>query len=237
MKLLVLQHIACEHPGAFRDVLRERGVDWTAVELDEGEPLPEWQQFDGVVAMGGPMGANDEAAHPWLEEEKLLIAEAVDAGLPFLGVCLGAQLLASAFEAGVWTMPAAEVGLLPVERTAAGEADPVLGPLATPIVTLQWHGDTFDLPRDAVLLASSPVAPNQAFRLGEAAYAVQFHLEVTPEMAAAWADVPAYRDSLAATLGPAAGDAFLREVAARAPELTGQARALFSNWLDVAGAA
>ncbi len=137
----------------------------------------------------------------------------------------------------MWTMPAAEVGLLPVERTPAGEADPVLGPLATPIVTLQWHGDTFDLPRDAVLLASSPVAPNQAFRLGEAAYAVQFHLEVTPEMAEAWADVPAYRDSLAATLGPEAGAAFLREVAVRAPELTGQARALFSNWLDVAGAA
>jgi GMP synthase (glutamine-hydrolysing) len=236
VRLLVLQHIACEHPGAFREVLRERGVDWTAVELDEGERLPAWPQFDGVVAMGGPMGANDEAAHPWIEEEKQLIAEAVDAGLPFLGVCLGAQLLAAAFDAGVWTMPAAEVGLLPVERTEAGRDDPVLGPLAAPLVSLQWHGDTFDLPRDAVRLASSPAAPNQAFRLGDKAYAVQFHLEVTPEMVDAWAQVPAYSASLDRTLGPDAGAAFLREAAARAPAMAGQARTLFGGWLDVAAA-
>lgn len=236
MRLLVLQHIACEHPGAFRDILQERAIAWDAVELDAGEPLPAWEPYDGIVVMGGPMGAGDEAEHPWLREEKALVAAAVAAGRPFLGVCLGAQLLAAALGARVWTMPEPEVGLLPVKRTAAGRTDTVLGALAEPLVTLQWHGDTFDLPDGATLLASSPVAPHQAFRVGDAAYAVQFHLEVTPEMADAWAEVPAYRESLARTLGADAGADFLAEIAAQAPALTGQARTLFARWLDAAQA-
>ena len=134
-------------------------------------------------------------------------------------------------------MPESEVGLLPVERTEAGRSDPVLGPLEAPIVSLQWHGDTFDLPDGAVLLASSPVAPHQAFRVGERAYGVQFHLEVTPEMARQWGEIPAYRDALAATLGDEGGRAFLAEVEARAGELGTQARTLIEGWLDVAGSA
>ena len=101
MRLAVLQHIACEHPGVFSEVMRERGVEARAVELDEGEPLPDWREFDAVLAMGGPMGVGDEAEHPWLAE-KQWVGEAVAAGRPFLGVCLGVQLLAAALGARVY---------------------------------------------------------------------------------------------------------------------------------------
>jgi GMP synthase (glutamine-hydrolysing) len=236
MRLLVLQHIACEHPGVFTQVIAERGVEAVAVEVDEGEPLPDWREFDAVLAMGGPMGAGDDADHPWLAAERRLVREAVDARRPFLGVCLGVQLLAAALGARVYTTETAEVGLLEVELTDEGRADPLFAGLDDRLVSLQWHADTFELPPGAVRLARSPAAENQAFRSGEAAYGVQFHLEVTAEMAREWATIPAYRESLADTMGEAAGKDFMESVERRAGELHPPARRLFSNWLALAGA-
>jgi GMP synthase (glutamine-hydrolysing) len=168
MRVLVLQHIACEPPGVFEDVLDERAHELVRVELDEGEPLP-GGSWDAIVAMGGPMSVNDESEHRWLAGEKAAIASHVRAGRPFWGSCLGAQLLASALGARVYAGPAPEVGVLAVQLTEAGLDDPVLGALPPSIDTLQWHGDTFDLPEGAVLLASSPAYPHQAFRVGRAA--------------------------------------------------------------------
>ena len=123
----MLQHIACEHPGVFSEVMEERGVEAVPVELDEGEALPDWREFDAVLAMGGPMGAYDDAEHPWLAAEKELVREAVEDGRPFLGVCLGVQLLAAALGAEVRPMPnGAEVGLLPVELTDEGRGAPAV---------------------------------------------------------------------------------------------------------------
>jgi GMP synthase (glutamine-hydrolysing) len=234
MRVLVLQHISCEHPGVFSDVMRERDVEAVPVELDEGEPLPDWRGFDAVLAMGGPMGAGDDAEHPWLGAEKQLVRDAVEGGRPFLGVCLGVQLLAAALGARVYAAEQAEVGLLPVELTAEGRADPLFAGLDDSLVSLQWHGDTFDLPSGATRLARSPQVPNQAFRSGERAYGVQFHLEVTPDQAREWADVPAYQHSLANTLGEEKGAEFIAEARRRADELHPPARRLFSNWLDIA---
>jgi len=231
MDILVLQHIACEPPGVFEDVLVERGATIHRVELDEGEPLPERRDFDAVIAMGGPMSVNDEEAFPWLQDEKRLIADTVRAGTPFWGVCLGVQLLASSLGARVYPGDEPEVGLLPVEITPAGRADPVFGSAPDGLVTLQWHGDTFDLPDGAVRLAGSPAYPNQAFRVA-AAYGVQFHLEVTPEMAREWATVPEYAESLERTLGPGTAPAFLAGIEAGADEMLGHGRALFERWLD-----
>jgi GMP synthase (glutamine-hydrolysing) len=95
MQVLVLQHIACEPPGVYEDVLRERGANIHRVELDEHDPLPDWKRFDAIIAMGGPMSVNGDAKLPWLRDEKALINEAVRAGVPFFGACLGAQLLAA----------------------------------------------------------------------------------------------------------------------------------------------
>jgi GMP synthase (glutamine-hydrolysing) len=234
VRVLVLQHIACEHPGVFSEVMRDRGVEQVPVELDENEPLPEWREFDAVLAMGGPMGAVDDAEHPWLAPEKQLVREAVDEGRPFLGVCLGVQLLAAALDAPVYPAERPEVGLLPVELTPEGRDEPLFAGVEEPLVSLQWHGDTFDLPAGATLLARSPLVTNQAFRAAERAYGVQFHLEVTGEMAREWAKVPAYQRSLADTLGEEEGARFIADVERRADELHPAARRLFSNWLDLA---
>jgi GMP synthase (glutamine-hydrolysing) len=234
VRVLVLQHIACEHPGVFSEVMRDRGVEQVPVELDENEPLPDWSEFDAVLAMGGPMGAHDDVDHLWLGAEKRLVRDAVDGGRPFLGVCLGVQLLAAALDAPVYPAERPEVGLLPVELTPEGREDPLFAGVDEPLVSLQWHGDTFDLPDGAALLARSPLVPNQAFRAGERAYGVQFHLEVTGEMAREWAEVPAYQRSLAETLGEEEGAAFIADVERRADELHPAARRLFANWLEIA---
>ena len=236
MDVLVLQHISCEPPGVYEDVLLERGARIHRVELDEGEPLPDGRDFSAVVAMGGPMSANDEHELPWLGAEKAFIAETVRAGTPFFGACLGAQLLAASLGAEVTTGPAPEVGLLPVFLTEAAADDPLFAGLPRELLTLQWHGDTFALPEGAVLLASSPAYPNQAFRFGRAAYGIQFHLELSREMAAEWADVPAYATALTQVLGPGAETALVDELAAHADELRGHGRALFERWLELGAA-
>lgn len=215
----------------FEDVLGERGATLQRVELDEGEALPDWDAFDAIVAMGGPMSATDDNELPWLAAERQLIAEAVHAGAPFFGVCLGVQLLAASLGARVYPGPEPEVGLLPVTLTGAALDDPVFAALPRELVTLQWHGDTFDLPEDAVRLATSPAYENQAFRYRNA-YGVQFHLEVSGEMATEWTEVPEYAASLERTLGAEAGAAFVRGIAEGAEGMRAHGRGLFERWLD-----
>ena len=225
MRALVLQHIDCEPPGAYEDVLHEQGWELVRVELDEGEALPHREEeFDAIVAMGGPMSVNDDDALPWLREEKEFIAAAVHAGTPFFGACLGVQLLASALGSTVYPGPEPEVGLLPIRLTEAARSDPVFAGLPEELLTFQWHGDTFDLPPDV----------NQAFRFGERVYGVQFHLEVSAEMAREWSLVPEYAASLESVLGADAAGRLIDELAVRSEELRGYARELFRRWLELA---
>ena len=233
MNVLVLQHIACEPPGVYEDVLVEHGASIHRVEIDEGDPLPDRREFDVIVAMGGPMSVNDEEELPWLRAEKAFIDEAVRAGTPFFGACLGVQLLAASLGGVVSAGPAPEVGILPVFLTEAAAGDPVFGDLPRELLTLQWHGDTFSLPDGAVLLASSPAYPNQAFRWGPVAYGVQFHLELSREMAEEWTRVPAYAEALLGVLGPGSETALVDELAAHAEELRGHGRRIFERWFEL----
>jgi GMP synthase-like glutamine amidotransferase len=210
--------------------LRERGAELVRVELDEGEPIPQ-ADFDAIVAMGGPMSVNDEAALPWLAGEKRFVEDAVRAGTPYWGVCLGVQLLASSLGARVYPGPEPEVGLLPVELTEEARVDPVFAGAPDALVTLQWHGDTFDLPDGAVRLAGSPAYPNQAFRYASA-YGVHFHLEVSTAMAHEWADVPEYAASLERVLGPGATGDFVAGIGEHSAEMLAHGRGLFERWLD-----
>jgi GMP synthase (glutamine-hydrolysing) len=231
VRALVLQHIACESPGVYEDLLVERGVEIARIELDEGDSLPSGEAFDLIVAMGGPMSANDEAELPWLRHEKRLIRSAVEAGTPFWGVCLGVQLLASALGARVYPVREPEVGVLPVHLTGDALSDTVFGGLPHSFVTLQWHGDTFELPPGATLLASSPVCEHQAFRYRRA-YGVQFHLEVSGSMAEEWAAVPAYARSLESVRGPGGLQQLLAEYAGQRDDVLSLGRTLFAHWLD-----
>jgi GMP synthase (glutamine-hydrolysing) len=233
-RVLVLQHASCEPPGAFEDVLVARDAVIDRVELDLGEPLPSaLNGVDAIVAMGGPMSVNDEVERPWLADEKRLIATAVHAGVPFWGCCLGAQLLAAALGARVYPADAPEVGVLPVDPTAAGRADPVLGPCAWPLHALQWHGDTFDLPAEAVLLGSSDACEQQAFRWGRSAYGIQFHIEAGPEMVGEWAALPAYAASAESALGPGGAAQLVTGVRAASVTMRAEATALFTRWVDL----
>lgn len=229
MQILVLQHVACEPPAVFEDVLLESGAKIIRVELDEGEAVPDGE-FDAIVAMGGPMSVNDHDEHPWLLHELALIRDWVESGRPYWGSCLGAQLLAAALGSRVYAGPAPEVGVLPIELTADAQTDPLFAGLPPTLPTLQWHGDTFDLPEDAVLLASSPAYVNQAFRY-KAAYGVQFHIEVTPALAREWAEIPAYAEYADRVLGPGAVAGLMADFDASCAEMQRHARALFEGFV------
>lgn len=229
-RILVLQHAGCEPPGAYEDELLERRIPFVRVLLDEGEELPGWRAYAGIVVMGGAMGANDEVIHPWLGPEKRLIAEAVRAGTPYWGVCLGAQLLAASLGARVGPGARPELGVMRVELSAAARDDPVFALAPRSFPTLQWHGDTYQLPPGAVQLARSELYEQQAFVV-DRAYALQFHLEVTSELAGEWMEIPAYVEELEQHAGAGAPAALLADVKAAEPDSVALARELFSRWL------
>jgi len=233
MRILVLQHIACEPPGEYEDVLRELGAELVRVELDEGETLPDWRGFDALVAMGGPMDTFEEDLHPWLAGEKRAIAELAWEGKPFWGVCLGAQLLADALGARVYPGTAPEIGVLPIALTALAAADPITAGLPKTLPAFHWHSCSFDLPSGATLLASSQAYPNQVFRAGRRAYGLQCHLEVSTGLVRDWLEVPAYAESLERANGTGAAERMLAELAASESSIRSLARTLFERWLAI----
>lgn len=174
----VFTHVDFEGPAAIADAAAEREIFVRVHQLGDGDPLPELDTIRRLVVMGGPMGALDDAEHPFLTEERRLLANAVERGVPVLGVCLGAQLLAAALRARVYPGADAEIGAGTVELTPAANNDPVLGVIdSKTLAAFHWHGDTFDLPEGALRLASSDQYENQAFRVGTA-YGFQFHIEL-----------------------------------------------------------
>jgi GMP synthase-like glutamine amidotransferase len=184
---VAIQHVPFEGPGLIAEVAGRRGIELRQCHPYRGEPLPPENELDGLVVMGGPMGAGDTVEHPYLAREAELIAAMVNAGRPVLGVCLGAQLLARALGARIYRGEQAEIGFGTVSLTQAGLEDPVLGSLGVEILpVMHWHQDTFDLPAQALWLARSELFAHQAFRVGKRTYGLQFHLEVDRELARAW---------------------------------------------------
>jgi GMP synthase-like glutamine amidotransferase len=230
-EVLILQHIACEPAAAYEDELRARGLAARRVRLDAGDQLPDWRDFAGIVAMGGPMGSNDERSHRWLAAEKRFIADAVGGGTAYWGVCLGAQLLAASLGARVAPGNVPEVGVLPVRLTPSAASDPVFAAAPEVFDALHWHSDTYELPAGAVRLAESAQYEQQAFVVGNA-YAVQFHIEVTPSLVTQWAQVPAYADSLERIWGEGAMSRLLGQVARAELRFTLLARELLGRWLE-----
>jgi GMP synthase-like glutamine amidotransferase len=190
--VVVVEHAEAEGPVRIGEVLQERGHELVHVRADLGEPVPESAAgLRGLVVMGGLQDAFSDDGFPSRRAELALLADAVARRTPTLGVCLGAQLLADAAGGAAKPGHSAEIGWLPVELTAEAEHDALLSGLPSPLTVLQWHFDTFDLPPEAVLLASSSAYRNQAFRVGERAWGLQLHVEVDePTVAAFLASTP-----------------------------------------------
>jgi GMP synthase-like glutamine amidotransferase len=187
MRFHCLQHVPFETPGILSDLLREKGHSLQITHLYRGDVHPSVENLDGLVIMGGPMSVHDEKEFSWLSAEKELIAAAIRGDKKVLGICLGAQLIASVSGGRVYPNPHKEIGFWPVQWTEdavqwtapATQQFPGLRQLeAKPI--FHWHGETFDLPTGATLLASTSPCINQAFRLGRHVLGLQFHPEVTP---------------------------------------------------------
>lgn len=222
MHILVLQHISIEHPGVFRDLWAQGGHTWCAVELDAGESIPALDGFDLMVAMGGPMDVWQEREHPWLIPEKVAIRRWVkDLERPFLGICLGHQLLADALGGKVTPMARPEVGVVDIDLTADGRAEPLLVGSRECIEGLQWHSAEISiLPPGGRTLATNAASPFQAIRWGKYAYGFQYHIEIAATTVSEWSAVPEYSAALDRTLGA--------DGAARLDKLVAESLAKFS---------
>lgn len=221
MEILVLRHEPFEHLGHFGRILTEKNLSFTYRDL--GQPLS-LHGYSAVIVMGGPQSANDPDAG--LAAEMRLIAEAIEARLPVLGVCLGAQLIAKTLGARVYKNEAKEIGWAPVYFTEAAKNDAVLGSFASPTTFFHWHGETFDLPPGAEWLAYSDLCKHQAFRYGRNVYGLQFHPEIEAAMIVDWSAQPSNCgdvETLDRPIDPTAEDSEML------------ARTVIEGWLAVAG--
>lgn len=231
MKFLVLQHIDIEHPGVFREFMKNDNVQIDTVELDVGEKIPKLDTYDAMIVMGGPMDTWQEEIHPWLVPEKESIYEfACVQKKPYLGLCLGAQLLGEAVGGKVNKMDNPEIGILDINIS---NHNSIFKSMENNIKVLQWHSyEISDLPDSATLLASSDVCKVQAFSF-ERAYGLQFHVEQTNETVPQWSCIPEYKTALEETLGSNALDKFTSGVDDNLAAFNDSAKIIYNNFINI----
>ncbi|MGD9742191.1 MAG: type 1 glutamine amidotransferase [Dongiaceae bacterium] len=239
MRFLVFQHIRSEHPGIFRDFFAADGVAWDAVELDEGEPIPPLDNYDALMVMGGPMDVWETDRHPWLIPEKAAIRDAVrERNMPYLGLCLGHQLLADALGGACRMMAKPEIGVLDIELTPAAAEDPLFAGLSPRGKALQWHSvEVVEAPKEATVLARAADCANEAMRVGDRAWGIQYHVEITDETVPQWGCIPEYAVALEKRLGQGSLPALEKAVRESLPAMSRDARRLYDNFKAVVQAA
>ena len=218
MKALIVMHCETEGPGSLGDWLRSQGVELAYARIYAGEPLPPSAGLDAVISLGGPMNVYEEDRYPFLRAETDFLRTAILEGMPVLGICLGAQMIAKALGSAVGKSPRPEVGFMPVELTAEGRRDPLFSGMASSQTVLQWHADMFALPPGGRLLATSPDCPRQAFRYRNA-LGLQFHLEINERLLRDW-----FHDRLDSAR-------ILAEFARLEPEIRRERTKLYENFL------
>ena len=230
-RALILQNASGEGPGILRDILVQRGWVIRRLRLHRNERIPSnWQDHDLLMIMGGPMNVYEETRYPYLAQETSLIQEALEADMPTLGFCLGAQLMAKAAGAKVKRGPQREIGWYRVYLTAEGTDDPLLKSFPMEFTVFQWHGDTFDLPAGGVRVVSSENYPNQAMRLGSLSYGLQFHIEVTAEMITQW--LALYNNEVQEMGDSGLAECVRRDTTTHLANVHGLASTFFHHYLD-----
>ena len=231
-RILVFQHIVAEHPGIFREFLQEDGIEWYPIELDAGESIPSLKNFDALWVMGGPMDVWEEEEYPWLVAEKAVIREAViERKLPYLGFCLGHQLLADALGGKVGLTTTPEIGVLDVETTKLGTTSPFLQNVPGKMKCLQWHSaEVKQAPENAQVLVSTNACAIQSMSISSNAFSVQYHIEITPTTVPEWSAIPAYKSALEKQLGKNALENITADANTYIHDMNKHSRLLYENW-------
>ncbi|HJT58314.1 MAG TPA: type 1 glutamine amidotransferase [Ktedonobacteraceae bacterium] len=233
-RVLALQHCWDDPPGYLGEILQEHDIYCETVKVEEA-PVPEdAARYDAIISMGGPQHAAADEEYPYFIPEKALIRQALEQDIPFLGVCLGGQLLAHALGAPVRRHTMIELGFFEVQFTREGESDPLFRGLPGFQLVFHWHMDVFDIPKGGLRLASSENTLNQAFRIGPRAYGLQYHIELTPGMFNTWFQYPDYRQEIINVLGPDAPDLLEQQRVRHYPTYRGHTRIMFENFLRIA---
>jgi GMP synthase (glutamine-hydrolysing) len=236
-KLLVFQHVRHEGLGTLDPLLRDAGFQIDSVNFSRApEARPSLDGYDGLVVLGGPMGVRDTDKHPHLGLETKLIESAVKKATPVLGICLGAQLIASALGARVYSNESKEIGWYDLAPTLNARDDPLFRHIERTEKVFQWHGDTFDLPDGSVHLASSPLCLNQAFKFGNTIYALQFHLEIDALTIDTWLNVLENRREIANLNGAIDPKSIRDETPRRMERLTELSHQLFGEFIKLLNA-
>jgi GMP synthase (glutamine-hydrolysing) len=230
--LLIIQHLEREDAGVFTEVIERRSIPCRLVRIYKGDRVPDSpQEFSSMLILGGVMNVDQADRYPYLNDEMRLIRLAHDTGVPVLGICLGAQLMAAAFGSAVYDGPVKEIGWYEVELAKGAEKDPLFFDFQERFTVLQWHGQTFDLPAGTVCLASSRTYPNQAFRCGQTSWGLQFHFETNGELLRRWLEEGSEELAAAPYIDP---DEILAGISTYEGECIGLARKLFERFIDIA---
>jgi GMP synthase (glutamine-hydrolysing) len=236
-RLMVFQHSASEPLGVLDPLLRRAGLRLRYVNFGrDPRARPDVADYDGLVVLGGPMNVDQVPLYPHLGAEIHAIQGALARNLPVLGICLGAQLLAAALGASVRPNPVRELGWYPLEPAVEAGGDRLFRYFDGTQFVFQWHAYTFDLPRGAVRLASTRTCENQAFRFGESAYGLQFHLEADEALIRRWLAVPAYRAEIEADGGRIKVARVLRETGRHIPAALRLGERVFREFIGIFGA-
>ena len=235
MKIIVLQHIKIEDPGYIKDLMLNDNVDLKTIELDEGETIPkDLSIYDAMFCMGGPMDTWMEKDYPWLIDEKKRIKEfVVDLKKPYLGFCLGCQLLGEAVGGSVVKSNSPEIGMLNINFSENKKSDLLFNEFPSQIKSLQWHSyevQQLDKIKDITLLASSPETKYQIFKYKNHAYGIQFHIEIKDTTVGEWGCVPEYKSALEKQLGQGALEKFDLDAKNNMSNMNKYSKILYENF-------